>query len=134
MLIIKPVTDKEEQRRLCDKCGEKYEEHLMAYRAVEGEPGEEENGTLLGICQLSLKDGENEIKSLSYAPGTRDEEAMIIMARAAMSFMYRCGIKEAAISPGTDPGLIRALGFRERDGGFFIDLEEFYKSPCSYNR
>ncbi len=132
MLIVKPVTDKKEQRNLCEICGAGYEDHLMAYRAVEGEPGEEENGVLLGICQISLKDGENEIKTLAYAPGTHDTEAMIIMARAAMNFMYRCEVKKVRIFSGTDTDLIRSLGFKERDGEFVIDLEEFYKSPCSY--
>ena len=134
MLIIKPVADKEDQRRLCEICGTKYEDHLLAYRAVEGAPGEEENGVLLGLCQISLKNGENKIKTLAYAPGTHDEEAMIIMARAAMSFMYRCEIKKVTISSDTDPDLIRSLGFRDQDGEFVIDLEEFYKSPCSYNK
>ncbi len=134
MLIVKPVTDKDEQRRLCGVFGAGYEDHLMAFLAVEGEPGEEKSGKLLGLCQISLRDGENEIRTLVRAPGTDDTEAMIIMARAAMNFMYRCEVHEVRISPSTDPALIRELGFRQRDGEYVIDLDEFYKSPCSYKK
>ena len=68
------------------------------------------------------------------AEGINDEEAMIIMARTVMNFMYRCEVKRLSVNPvGVSEKFIKKLGFRKDETEYYIDLSDFYKSPCSYN-
>lgn len=132
MLVVKPIPDRDAARALSGSFGRDKDESTMAYFAVEA--GEDGKTELLGLCLFSLKDEKNEILSLDYAEGTHDDEAMIIMARTVLNFMYRCEVKKAYISDSVDPELVKKLGFRREGNRLALDLEEFYKSPCGYGR
>lgn len=132
MLVVKPIPDRDAARGLALRFGRETDDSVMAYFAAETE--EDGKAELLGLCLFTLKDGRNEILSLDYAEGTHDVEAMIIMARTVMNFMYRCEVKIARISSSVDPGLAEALGFRKVGDGFEIDLEKFYESHCGHGK
>lgn len=125
MLTVLPIQSKDEQKNLCEICGVEFIPNAFAYNASdEG---------FIGICQFIFEKDCGYIKNLSYAPGVDDTEAMIIMLRAAMSFMYRCGIDNCYISKeGTTETLLKLSGFRVNDAGqYHISLNWFYNTPCN---
>lgn len=124
MLTVLPIQSKETQRELCEKCGVTYNESSFAYRA--------DDGDFIGICQFSFENDNGYIDNLVYAPNVVDWEAMIIMLRAAMSFMYRCGLNLVYLNNDTDEELIKKSGFiKNSDGKYYIDVKKFYSGSCS---
>ena len=125
--------DKSLQKCLCDKSGVVYNEDFMAYFAAESEDCGETIKQFLGILQFSIEK-EPRIESISQMPGVDDEEAMIIMGRAVMSFLYRdCGFTILRCADRLDEALLKKIGFREVNGEKIIDLARFFESPCHYN-
>ena len=125
MLTVLPIQTKDEQRELCEACNVEFIERAFAYKA-------NDNG-FIGICQFTFENNCGYIKNLSYAPKVDDTEAMIIMLRAAMSFMFRCGIDNCYMSKeGTTEKLLKLSGFRVNEAGeYFISLDWFYNTPCN---
>lgn len=125
MLTVLPIQSKDEQKELCQKCGVDFIENAFAYKA-------NDNG-FIGICQFTFENDTGYIKNLSYAPNVDDTEAMIIMLRAAMSFINRCGIDPCYIDKnGTTEQLLKLSGFRPNDmGEYFMSLNWFYNTPCN---
>ncbi|MBQ6262072.1 MAG: hypothetical protein IJK58_00980 [Clostridia bacterium] len=132
MLIVRPVSDPDESARLCLEYGRTPGSDVMAYHAVEAKDPDDGSPVSLGLCRFTLADGKDEILSLDFAAGTHDAEAMIITARAVMSFMHRCGVKTVYASDDIPDELIAPLGFGMTEGRLSLNLEEFYKSPCHY--
>lgn len=125
MLTVLPIQSKDTQKELCEKCGVLYNENAFAYRA--------DDGDFIGICQFYFKNNNGYIESLTYAPNVSDWEAMIIMLRATMSFMYRCGLKIAYLNKNTHQELIKKSGFLKNDDNqYYIDLQKFYGGSCSH--
>lgn len=126
MLTVLPIQSKEMQRELCEACGIEFILDAFAYRA--------DDEKFIGICQFTFKGECGYIENLTYAPGMDDSEAMIIMLRATMSFMHRCGLKCSIIKDNaTVDSLIKLSGyFRNENGQLFIDLDKFYGTKCSH--
>lgn len=135
MLVIKPIEDKAQQRELVLRCGGKYSENALAYLANDCEADGETIRHPIGVCQFTLCGTEGVIDLLRCLPCIDDREALMIMARAAMSFLSRCGFSAAVIADGAAaPDLIRALGFRDGgDGRMTINLAAFYAGPCRFS-
>ncbi len=133
MFVIRPVSDKSIQEELCAHCGVPYLPADFAYFAADlNDDGTKLLG-ILGICQFALGEDCGIIHHLTPAPGTFDEEVMIIMARTAMEFVHRCEGKTMLLAEGAcDTAFGEKVGFRLEDGEYKIDLVEFYKSPCHY--
>ncbi len=128
MLEIKPIETKEEQEALCRVCGIPFDADCLAYAARVDEQ-------FVGICQFRIFEKEGKIFHLSPAPETDDREAMFIMGRAAMNFIDLCGVHFCRIEKdAADEAMIRWLGFTEDEGGWIIDTEAFFKSPCSHEK
>ena len=125
MLTVLPIQSKDEQRELCQLCGVDFIENAFAYKA-------NDNG-FIGICQFTFENDIGYIKNLSYAPNVVDSEAMIIMLRAAMSFISRCGIDPCYLEEsGTTQELLKLSGFRPNENGkYFLSLNRFYNTPCN---
>lgn len=125
MLTVFPIQSKETQKELCEICNVKYNIASFAYRA--------DDEVFIGICQFRFEKGVGYIENLCYAPNINDSEAMIIMLRATMSFMHRCGIGSSIIEDGaTTDELLKLSGYRKNDEGqYFLDLNKFYGSSCS---
>lgn len=126
MLTVLPIQSKDEQRELCALCNVNFIENAFAYRA--------DDGDFIGICQFTFENNCGYIKNLAYAPGVEDNEAMIIMLRATMSFMHRCGLIHSYMNENaTTPTLLRVSGYKiDEDGKYYIDLDKFYNTPCSH--
>lgn len=125
MLTVFPIQSKDEQKELCALCKIEFNIDAFAYRA-------DDNG-FIGICQFYFKDGCGYIQNLTYAEGKDDSEAMIIMLRATMSFMNRCGIGKSIILEGACPdSLLPMSAYRKNENGeMFLDLDKFYGTTCS---
>ena len=131
MLLIKPIEDKTVQKQICDACGAAFRPDCLAYFAAEGDDKTFEPTALLGVCQFSTA---GRIADLKPAKDANDEEALQIMARTAMNFMYRCGCPTAELLPGAcDDALADKLClFPDKDGKRTLDLALYYESPCHY--
>ena len=123
MLTVLPIQSKDTQKELCTFCGVDFIENAFAYRADDGE--------FIGICQFYFKENNGYIKNLTYAPNVNDWEAMIIMLRASMSFMYRCGIELVYLDNCTNEDLINRSGFlKDEKGNYYINVQKFYGGSC----
>ena len=132
MLVIKPIQDKAVQRKLVEACGGTYDETAFAYCAKDCEDDGETLRHLIGVCQFTLLRGKGVIQHLRAFPNVEDDEALMIMCRAAMSFLFRCAAETAEFCED-NPALAEKLDFlADADGRRIIDLKRFYGSPCHY--
>lgn len=124
MLTVKPIQSKAEQEELCALCSSTYNINSFAYRA--------DDGAFIGICQFRFDNGVGVIESLKYAEGIDDWEAMIIMLRTAMNFMFRCEIKKSIFEKDAAPiDLLKKSGYTPDENGIYsIDIDKFYNTPC----
>lgn len=127
MLIIKPIQDKALQEKICTFCNIPFRADALANFAAEGDDETYEPVRLLGICQFSAG---GTLYDLAPAPEVEDEEALQIMAKASMNFIYRCGCKVLLLTPDACPeALAKKLGFQKKEDGIFsADLEKMYGS------
>lgn len=132
MLLIKTIEDKKIQEAVCAACGAAFRPEYLAYFAAEGDDKTFEPTALLGVCQFSTA---GQIADLKPAKDTNDEEALQIMARTAMNFMYRCECGSAEMLPGAcSDELADKLCFLKGEyGRRVVDLALYYESPCHYN-
>ena len=130
MLAIKPIEDKAVQEHFVTLCGGTYIDSDFAYLANECEEDGKTVRFPIGVCQFSLKGDRGEFHDLRTCPGVEDEVGMRIRARAAMSFLFRCGIPTLTATDGcADPALLKKLGFvADEDGKLTFDLQKFYTS------
>lgn len=136
MLIVRPIQNKELQKNLCEKAGIGFEAEAMAYLAAESDDLGVTLREFLGVLQFDLDAKGARLYPTAQMPGVQDEEAMIIMGRAAMSFMHRSGANSLRADASVcDEKLLSAFGLLpDGKGGYEVDLELFFKSPCSYNK
>lgn len=132
MLAVKPIYDFNVKDELCRLCGVEHRTDSYAYFAADVNDDATKINFIIGVCVFNMKGENNVIEALRAAPGVEDEEAMIIMARAVMNFMYRAGVKKVRLNKdGTSLSTAEKLGFKESEK-MTIDLAEFYKSPCKF--
>ena len=133
MLAVKPVLDPAAAMELCELCQVPYKADCYTYFAADVNEDATKINHIIGVCTCRIKGSVNEIEALKGAPGVRDEEALIIMARTVMNFMYRCEVKRVTIDPEhTDAALIKKLGFTPEADALSLDLVAFYKAPCKF--
>jgi len=134
MLAVKPVMDAAVARELCELCGVPYKADSYTYFAADVNEDATKLNFVIGVCTCRMKGNVNEIEALKAAPGVEDEEALIIMARTVMNFMYRCEVKRVTIDERfTEEGLAKKLGFTPDKDELSLDLVEFYKAPCKFS-
>lgn len=134
MLAVKPVPQAELAAGLCELTGIPYDPQAYTYFAADVNEDDTKINHIIGVCTFIMRGGVNRIEYLREAEGICDEEAMIIMARTVMNFMYRCEADTVSVSTdGVSAHMIKKLGFKEKCGEYVIDLKKFYVSPCKYN-
>lgn len=133
MFAVKPMGDKELQKSVCQTLGTDFIEQDLAYFAAELTEDRASVAALIGVCQFST--GINAvIDTLVPADGFESDEAMIVMCRAVMNFLWRCGSETVTLPDSAGPAsLLKACGLKKCDGGCRADLKEFYSSPCHYD-
>ena len=134
MLAVKPVPDMRLAEGLCELTGIPYDTSAFTYFAADVNEDDTAINHIIGVCTFTMRGGVNRIEYLKQAASIDDEEAMIIMARTVMNFMYRCEAEFVTVNEsGVDADMIKKLGFKEKGGEYVIDLKKFYISPCKYN-
>lgn len=135
MFAVKPLQDKEIQKELCSLLKTPYIADSFAYFAADLQDDGSAILGIIGILQFRMTDDTGEILTLVPANGKEADEAMIIMERTCMSFMWRSGMKKMIMkaSAGPDAVLSRS-GLPEKDGVYYVDLDLFFKSPCHFNK
>lgn len=136
MYQVQPVRSRELQQKLAEQLECRFIPDTYAMYA--GELGEDYSTVteLIGMCQFTFGPGESEIKSLAAAPGHEEDEAVTVLVRAVMSLVNNAEIPLVTVTGDVIPeDRIKKLGFRrstDTPGKWFIELEKFYMSPCSY--
>ncbi len=126
MLIIKPIETEELQRTLCARCDAPYRPGCICYQAHLGEKPDDET-VFVGISQFTVGETDGDrvigrICDLKNPPDIDDEEALFIMGRQTLNFMDLTGTHEAYFSGEADEHLIKWLGFKKTDAGWYMDL------------
>lgn len=134
MLIVRPVRDKNLQEKLCSLAKVPYDSSAFAYLAANTDDIGETYRDFIGLVQFDIDDRGAKLISVDMMPDKDDMEAMIIMGRSLMCFLYRdMSINTLRASCFIDEKYSKAFGLREKNGEYIIDLEDFYASPCKYN-
>jgi len=135
MFAVKPLIDKEVQNQLCLLTGAEFIPDSLAYFAADLEDDGTAIKGMIGVLQFKMTEETGEILTLMPFPGKEEDEAMIIMERTCMSFMWRNGMKNMIMkeSAGPDEVLSRS-GLPKKDGQYFVDLDLFFSSPCKFNK
>ena len=86
----------------------------------------------MGMSQFDISGECGYIKTLREKVGYSDFEAMFILGRATMNFIDLCGNHSCyAASDAAEARLLRAIGFREQDGGkYFADMTHMFDGHC----
>lgn len=129
MLKVLPIQSKKEQEEICARCGVKYEVDLLAYSATL-------DGKLAGVCQFTMNAEGGSIRYLASTIGEENKEVLFVLGRATLNFIDLTGVHKAFYDGEIDDeALIRRIGFCKReDGRFFVDLTNFFTSPCSHDK
>ncbi len=135
MLIVKPLHDAAAAEQLCTLCGAKYRADAYTYFAADVNEDATKLNHIIGVCACTIHGDDNTLALLRSASTVDDEEALIIMARTVLNFMYRCEVGTVfADEENIENGLAEKLGFsRNAEGRLVLDLVEFYKSPCKFS-
>jgi len=126
MLKVLPIQTKTEQQKLCEAVGSEFIPDALAYAAWADE-------VFCGVCQFKLSPEGGVILSLRSVPGHETFQPMYVMGRAALSFIESCGGERAFFLPEVDESnrlLVGAVGFRESEGRWTIDLRGAFDHPC----
>lgn len=134
MLIVRPVRDKRFQEELCALMGVQFDATAFAYLAANTDDVGETYASFIGLIQFDIDADGARITSIGTMPDVDDMEAMIIMGRSLMCFLYRdMSIKTLRADGAVGEKYLSAFGLRNNGGVYSIDLEDFYTSPCKYN-
>ena len=128
MLKVLPIQSKDEQERVCNACGVKYNPDLLAYSATVDD-------VLAGVCQFKLTDKGGMIYDLASVPDGFDFEALFVLGRGTLNFIDLCGVHKASflgeIADEQTERLIKAVGFKKSaEGSYDVDLEGFFTDHC----
>ena len=134
MFQVQPVRDRAVQAKLASLLGCEYFDKSYAFFAGELSDDCTTINALIALCQFTLDAEKSVIHSVAFAPGCEDDEAVFILVRTVMNYVYRAEIPYIAIDASAcSADFIKKLGFREVGGEYVIDLKKFYLSPCHYN-
>ena len=128
MFKITPVHDAALISKYLDECSLKKVDGAFLYAMCDAECGE-----LMGLSQFDIKDSGYIYDLCLTEKYSGDFEAVFILGRQTMNFINLCGIRFCKASGDfSDKQLIRALGFKENDGGFLCDMKGMFDgSHCS---
>lgn len=133
MFQVQPVRSRELQAQIADVLNCEFSPDTYAFFAGELAEDNTTITALIGMCQFTYTPEKSVVKSIAYPAACAEDEAVVIMVRTVMNFIYRAGIPLIAVEDGAAPEeFIRSLGFRRHDGEWMIDLKKFYRSPCHY--
>ncbi len=118
MLKIIPMTDPNEQERLCLKCGIKYERAQFAYGAYDDDK-------IIGVSQFYIKENVGYMTDLRIL---NDGEALMpltmLLGRAVLNFLDLHGVEEAIFEKHGEyyDKAARVIGFKDKNGLYYAYL------------
>ena len=126
MFKISPVQDQRTAEEYLGKCGTKLRNGSFVYAMTDVDSGD-----IMGISQFEITDSFGFISDLCPAISTDDFEAMFILGRQTMNFIDACGmhICRADIN-SADRTLIKAIGFKEDENGYYCDMTGMFDGGC----
>lgn len=135
MFQVQPIRDRELQSDIAAVLGCDFFENTYAFFAGELSEDATTITSIIGMCQFTLDPENSIIRSIAYAPGCENDEAVFILVRTVMNFIFRADIPVVSITEAAAPiEFIKSLGFRQNEScEWQIDLKKFYRSPCHYN-
>ena len=126
MFKIIPIQSTEEQIKTAAACGAEYREGFFGYSMQDAESGE-----IMGFSQFEISGECGYLSDLRGATGTDDFEAMFILGRSTMNFIDLCGTHSVRATAETgDDRLLRAIGFKPTEDGYFCDMTGFFDGHC----
>ena len=126
MFKITPIQDKAEQKEISELSGAEFREDAFGYKMFDIDSGE-----LMGFSQFEIADT-GRIFDLREIGGKNDFEAMFILGRQTMNFIESCGAAHCYTDGGAGDGrLLRAIGFKEKDGELYCDMTGMFDGHCS---
>ena len=132
MFVVRPIQIKEEHKYICNILGTEFFENSLAFYAADLAEDKSTVEAYIGICQFYFK-GDAEIVDFFACDGREEDEAVIVMLRAAMSFMHRCGAGTAYFAENSASDFwLKKSGFICRDDKYSIDLNKFYSTKCNH--
>ena len=128
MFKISPVGDPDLAKEFASACGIDYIDGAFLYAATDME-----SGKLLAVSEFEIFGEYGHIYAMRSVPEIDDFELMFILGRQTMNFIDLCGSHKCrASADGTDNSLLRAIGFKETEEGFFADMTGFFDgSKCA---
>lgn len=128
MFKISPIQDKQEQKEIATSLGLEFLPDAFGVSMRDNDSGE-----LMGFCQFDiLKDAAIIANLVPTEKYSEDFEAMFILGRATMNLIDSFGIHICRAKDGSsDERLLRAIGFRRTEDGFFVDMTGFFEGNCS---
>jgi hypothetical protein len=131
MLKVLPIQSKDEQERICNAANVKYDPDLLAYAATVDD-------VLVGVSQFKLTSKGGIVYDIAPIPDRFDFEALFVLGRGTLNFIDLTGVHKAFYDAPVDESnemLVRRIGFCKRDDGrFFVDLTNFFTSPCQHDK
>ena len=126
MFKITPIQEKTRQKEISELCGAEFRPDAFAYQMFDVDTGE-----LMGFSQFEISDA-GQIFDLREIGEKNDFEAMFILGRQTMNFIESCGTAHCYADSGCgDPRLLRAIGFKEKEGRLFCDMTGMFDGHCS---
>ena len=127
MLKVLPIQTKDEQKAICNACNVEYKPDALAYSATV-------DGKLTGVSQFKLTDKGGMVYDIAPAADTFDFESLFVLGRGTLNFIDLCGVHSAYFL-GETPNeeterLIKAIGFKATEDGYFVNLEGFFTDHC----
>lgn len=134
MFQVQPIRDRKLQADIAALLGCEFFDNTYAFFAGEMSDDAATITSIIAMCQFTFAPEGSVIKSIACAPNCEKDEAVFILVRTVMNFVYRADIPTISIDESAAPlEFIKSLGFRRGDDGIWaIDLKKFYRSPCHY--
>ena len=126
MFKITPIQTKSRQEDVCKLFGVEYRPLAFAYILFDHDTGD-----VMGMSQFEVLGEKGYIFDLRCAPDCNDSEAMFILGRQTMNFIDTCGAHIClAASDAGDSRLLSAIGFKLKDGEYFVDMTGMFDGKC----
>jgi len=136
MFKVQPVHSPELGAALAEALGGDMIPNTFSFCALELEDDMESVRYPIALCQFSFTPEAAVISSLLVRNGSENDEAVTVLVRSVMSWLYRAEIPVVYFADGAaEEDKIKSYSFRRDDSGrYAVDLKKFYRSPCSYNK
>lgn len=136
MFMVQPLRSPETKAEIVRETGARDIENTFSFFAAEMKNDFTTVDFYIALCQFVFSPDVIEIRALDVREGSEDDEAVTILVRSVMKWADNAGIPRIEFGdPEVSDETKTKMSFRKDENGIWsIDLERFYKGPCSYDR